>query len=202
MNASDQPREAGEAAHTDPRLTPVPAGPFSVDETRAFSGGWETAVRGADGRRLCTVIERDHMPKESGAVRAAFIASGLNARATLVTALKFQDTDIPYSRKLEKIYHALKAVGEEMPTLKEIHAMQTEDSSHASDQAKIKGLTEALAPFARMIQWANISDSDNDSDEFMSGAASAIHDICGKRETVLTVGDLRRAASALKESRP
>jgi len=70
----------------DPRLTPVPAGPFTVEETRAFSGGWETAIRGSDGRRLCTVIEREHMPKESGSVRAAFIAQACNAYAALSPA--------------------------------------------------------------------------------------------------------------------
>ena len=71
----------------DPRLTPVPDGPYYADETHAIPGGWETAVRGIKGRRLCTVIERDHMPKESGCVRAAFIVRACNSHAALVAAL-------------------------------------------------------------------------------------------------------------------
>lgn len=79
ISAADFKKRGPIADEIDPRLTPVPAGPFTVEETRAFSAGWETAIRGADGRRLCTIIERDHMPKESGAVRAAFIVRACNA---------------------------------------------------------------------------------------------------------------------------
>lgn len=46
----------------------------------------------------------------------------------LVEALKMQDTDIPYSRKLEWVFKGLKAAGGDMPSLKEIHALESRDA--------------------------------------------------------------------------
>lgn len=117
--------------------TPTPWGYSSLP---ALSEDW-FSIADADGTEVARI---PHVVGESPAgtrQRAAHIVHCVNSHASLVAdnkrltetngvlvkALKMQDTDIPYSRKLEWVYRGLKAAGRDMPPIKEIHAMQRED---------------------------------------------------------------------------
>lgn len=127
-----QPPAAGEAAHTPT--------PWRIAETQG-DGKRETKIR---------LIRAVNEGTEHGAVgffvygaepgtiaeaNAAFIVRACNAYESdqrkikaMVEALKMQDTDIPYSRKLEWVFKGLKAAGGDMPSLKEIHALESRDA--------------------------------------------------------------------------
>ena len=67
---------------------------------------------------------------------------------------------------------------------------------------QVRDLKEALKPFAALLNWADIDSSDADEDAFLTGTRNAMEEICGAKTTVITVGDIRRAAALLKEPTP